>query len=152
MVRHLDKKRPTYTLLYFAAAWNPVVKTIEKDYERTTRLFKQFEHIKVDCDRAPLVKQYFDARVEPQFLILVKGGELRRVVGFNFERLHGFLEQATELHERDFQYWGDTKNAWERFYDNYDRFSRSGDYDRDAFRVFYEPQNDQWRGPGTDHL
>ena len=73
------------------------------------------------------------------------------MVGFNFERLHGFLEQATELHERDFQYWGDSKHTWERFYDNYDRFSRSGDYDRDAFRVFYEPQNDQWRGAGTNH-
>ena len=45
---------------------------------------------------------YFDARVEPQFLILINGGELRRTIGFNFERLHGFLEEATELHYRDF--------------------------------------------------
>jgi len=149
-VRYLDKKRPTYTLLYFSAAWNPVVKTIEKDYERTTNLFKQFEHVKVDCDLAPLVKQYFDARVEPQFLILIKGGELRRVVGYNFNKLHAHLEEATVLHERDFQYYGDSKHAWERFYDNYDRFSRSGDHDRDAFRVILEPVGDQWRGAGTN--
>ena len=41
------------------------------------------------------------------------------------------------------------KNQWERFYDNYDRFSRSGEYDRDAFRLVYEPNNDQHRGVGT---
>jgi hypothetical protein len=149
LVRHLDKRRPIYTLLYFTASWNPIIKHIEKDYERTTKLFKQFEHIRVDGDKAPLVKQYFDARVEPSFLILLNGGELRRVVGFNFERLHSFLEEATMLHERDYQYWGETKNQWERFYDNYDRFARTGDYDRDAFRLHYEPISDQWRGAGT---
>lgn len=149
MISHLDKTRPIYTLLYFSASWNPVIKHIEKDYENTTKLFKQFTHIKVDCDKTPLVKQYFDARVEPQFLILLNGGELRRMVGFNFEKLHGFLEEATLLHERDFQYWGDSRNTWERFYDNYDRFSRSGDYDKDAFKTHYESNNDQWRGAGT---
>lgn len=74
MIQHLDKRRPTYTLLYFTAKWNPIIKHIEKDYENTTKLFKQFEHIRVDCDLTPLVKQYFDARVEPQFLILLNGG------------------------------------------------------------------------------
>ena len=115
MVSYLDKKRPTFTLLYFSAKWNPIIPKIEKDYENTTAMFKNFEHIRVDCDRTPLVKQYFDARVEPQFLILLNGGELRRVVGFNFEKLHGFLNEASELHLRDFQYFGseDAKNVWE---------------------------------------
>ena len=151
MISYLDKKRPIFTLLYFTAKWNPIIPKIEKDYEATTTQYKQFEHIKVDCDQTPLVKNYFDARVEPQFLILINGGELRRVVGFNFERLHSFLDEATNLHYRDFEYWGtdESKNAWERFYDNYDRFSRTGDYDRDAFRISYEPLNDQHRGAGT---
>lgn len=96
-----------------------------------------------------MVKQYFDARVEPQFLILLNGGEFKRVIGFNFERLHGILEQTTELHHRDFKYWGDTKNQWERFYDDFDRFSRHGEHDRDALRLFTEPANDQHRGAGT---
>lgn len=95
---------------------------------------------------------YFDARVEPQFLILLNGGELRRIIGFNFERLHGFLEEATELHRRDFNYYGETGTQWERFYDNYDRFSRSGDYDKDAFRLVYESNSDQHRGPGTNEV
>ena len=33
MVKHLDDKRPTYTLLYFTASWNPMCAKIEKDYE-----------------------------------------------------------------------------------------------------------------------
>ncbi|MFM7854855.1 MAG: hypothetical protein ACKO96_23735 [Flammeovirgaceae bacterium] len=63
--------------------------------------------------------------------------------------MHGYLEEATELHYKDMEYFGESRNQWERFYDNYDRFSRNGDYDRDAFRLFYEPTNDQHRGPGT---
>ena len=84
--------------------------------------------------------------------MLFNGGELRRTVGFNFERLHGFLDEGVDLHYRDFQYYGsdETKNRWERFYDNYDRFSRTGDYDRDATRMSYETLNDQHRGAGTD--
>ncbi len=95
------------------------------------------------------MKLYFDARVEPQFLILLNGAELKRVIGFNFERLHSLLNHTTELHHRDFKYIGDTKNTWERFYDNFDRFSRTADYDRDAFRLYYEPIVDHWRGAGT---
>ncbi len=56
MITYLDKKRPTFTLLYFTAKWNPISPKIEKDYERTTSQFKNFEHIRVDCDRTPLVK------------------------------------------------------------------------------------------------
>ncbi len=56
MITYLDKKRPTFTLLYFTAKWNPIIPKIEKDYERTTSQFKNFEHIRVDCDRTPLVK------------------------------------------------------------------------------------------------
>ena len=74
---------------------------------------------------------------------------LKRIVGFNFEKLHFCLNQATELHFRDFQYYGDSGNAWERFYDAYDRFSRTGEYDRDALRIFVDSPNDKHRGVGS---
>ena len=151
LVKYLDKRRPTFTLLYFTASWNPVIPKIEKDYEKLASEFKNFEHFRVDCDKTPLVKQYFDARVEPQFLILLNGGELRRTIGYNFGKIGGYLNEASELHYRDFTYFGgdDVKNQWERFYDNYDRFARSGEYDRDSMRLVYEPINDQHRGVGT---
>lgn len=105
----------------------------------------------MDCDATPLVKFYFDARVEPQFLILLKGGELKRMTGYNFVKLQDTLDQAVELHHRDFQYYGETGNTWERFYDQFDKWARSGEYDKDAFRLFYEPIADAHRGPGTEH-
>ena len=39
VIQYLDKEKPTYTLLYFTAKWNPVIPKIEKDYENTTKQF-----------------------------------------------------------------------------------------------------------------
>lgn len=36
VIKFLDTKRPIFTLLYFTASWNPVIKHIEKDYENLT--------------------------------------------------------------------------------------------------------------------
>ena len=36
IIRSLDKKRPTFTLLYFSAKWNPMCAKIERDYENLT--------------------------------------------------------------------------------------------------------------------
>ena len=94
---------------------------------------------------------YFDTRVEPQFMILLNGGEFKRIIGYNFDRLHGFLDKTTECHLRDFNYIGNTQNQWERFYDDFDRYQRCGEYDRDPLRAHVESENDQWRGVGTDH-
>ena len=62
---YLDETRPQFTCLYFHAAWNPVCKKIEQDYENFTNNNANFTHIKVDCDMAPKVKLFFDARYEP---------------------------------------------------------------------------------------
>ena len=39
-IEYLDKKRPTFTLVYFTAKWNPIIPKVERDYEETTKLFK----------------------------------------------------------------------------------------------------------------
>eukprot|EP00349_Pseudokeronopsis_sp_Brazil_P004647 CAMPEP_0202967158 /NCGR_PEP_ID=MMETSP1396-20130829/11943_1 /ASSEMBLY_ACC=CAM_ASM_000872 /TAXON_ID= /ORGANISM="Pseudokeronopsis sp., Strain Brazil" /LENGTH=55 /DNA_ID=CAMNT_0049691903 /DNA_START=108 /DNA_END=271 /DNA_ORIENTATION=+ len=36
IIEYLDNKKPTYTLIYFTASWNPIIKQVEKDYENTT--------------------------------------------------------------------------------------------------------------------
>ena len=36
VIKHLDTLRPTYTLLYFTASWNPICGQIEQDYENLT--------------------------------------------------------------------------------------------------------------------
>ena len=53
VIKSLDKQRPTFTMLYFSAAWNPMCAKIERDYENLTTQHPQFTHIKVDCDETP---------------------------------------------------------------------------------------------------
>ena len=87
VVHSLDKERPTFTMVYFSAAWNPMCAKIQRDYENLTVERPEFSHIKVDCDATPLVKHYFDARVEPQFILLINGAEVARLIGYNFEKI-----------------------------------------------------------------
>ena len=151
IVKSLDASRPTFTMLYFSAGWNPMCDKIERDYENFVNTRGEFTHIKVDCDATPLVKKYFDARVEPQFLFLIKGGEIARLKGYNFTRIGEVADKVVRCHtSNEFGYYGDTGDAWERFYDEYDRWSRYGEHDRDAFRAYYDYNTDMHRGPGTD--
>ena len=139
-------------MIYFSAAWNPMCAKIEQDYENFVNATGEFTHIKVDCDETPLVKKYFDARVEPQFLFLIKGCEVERIVGYNFGKLEKIANQIVTCHStNEFGYYGSTGDQWERFYDEYDRWSRYGEYDRDSFRAYLDHNSDMHRGPGTDN-
>jgi hypothetical protein len=106
--------------------------------------------MRVDCDAAPTVKRYFDCRVEPQFLMLFHGGEMCRQIGYNFDRISDKLMECENAVKTDIGFYGDSKATWERFYDEFDRFARYGEYDRDGFRAYYEPLTDRHRGAGTD--
>ena len=94
--------------------------------------------MKVDCDATPHVKFYFDARIEPQFVLLLNGAEIKRQVGFNFNLVLDHMEAVTELHLNKANYWGDSGEHWERFYDQFDRFAASGMTDRDAMIMAVE--------------
>ena len=146
----LDKMRPQYTMLYFSAAWNPVCAQIERDYENLVNAHGEFTHIRVDCDKTPFVKNYFDARVEPQFIFLINGGEIDRVVGYNFELISKRAQKVVVANSTDqFGFHGRSGEAWERFYDDFDKWSRYGEHDRDGFRGWHDFNSDQYRGPGT---
>ena len=151
LIKYLDSKRPTYTCLYFHASWNPMCAEIETDYDNFTSNNAGFTHIKVDCDKTPKLKFYFDARVEPQFLLLLNGSEVKRQIGFNFNLVDSQLEEVRDFHMRSNNYMGDTGNQWERFYDSFDRWQKDGEYDRDAMRMMVDSQADTHRGPGTQN-
>jgi len=102
----------------------------------------------VDTDACPQVKMYFDARIEPQFLFLLNGMEMKRQIGFNFNLLEQHMEDIKELHN-DTSYYGNTGEHWERFYDSFDRWVINGHSDRDAMQVKVEDESDQNRGPGS---
>ena len=121
--------------MYFHADWNPNCKDIEKDYDLFTSNNSNFTHIKVDCDLTPKVKFYFDARVEPQFILLLNGAEIKRQIGFNFNLMETHLADVVDFHLNKADYHGSSGEQWERFYDAFDRFQKDGEMDRDATRV-----------------
>ena len=153
VIKYMDKNRPTFTLLYFTAGWNPKCAEIERDYEKMVAGQQSFTHIRVDCDKHFHLKRYFDARVEPQFLFLINGAEIHRQVGFNFDLIENTCERVIRAHNNDeFGYVGKTGETWERFYDSFDKWARYGENDRDSWRARYDTQVDQHRGPGTNHV
>ena len=88
--------------------------------------------------------------MEPQFIYLINGGEVARVIGYNFEKIEKTARHVVEAHSKnEFGYYGSTGKTWERFYDAFDKWSRYGENDRDSFRAKYESNSDQHRGPGT---
>ena len=67
---------------------------IEKDYEQLVKANSAFHHIRVDTDVTPKLKFYFDARVEPQFLFLINGGEIHRMIGYNFAKIDDMCKRV----------------------------------------------------------
>ena len=59
------------------------------------------------------------------------------------------MEEVTDLHLNKANYFGDSGDHWERFYDKFDRFAASGMADRDALIMKVDDQTDSHRGPGT---
>ena len=61
------------------------------------------------------------------------------------------MDTVQDLHLHKVQYYGDSGNTWERFYDEYDRFERWRAQERDNQVMGNPVVGDQHRGPGTDH-
>ena len=52
-VSHLDTRRPTFTCVYFRAAWNPYCDKMQKDYENFCNANGGWYHMMVDTDANP---------------------------------------------------------------------------------------------------
>ena len=81
--------------------------------------------------------------------MLLNGLEVKRQIGFNFNLVKEQCDSVIEYHTNENDYYGDTGNQWERFYDSFDRWQKDGEYDRDAMRMLVDSQADTHRGPGS---
>jgi hypothetical protein len=119
------------------------------DYENFCKEHAQATHFMVDCDRHQELKFYFDCRVEPQFLVLLNGSEMKRQIGFNFDLVSQHIKRVSDLHYKEFKYEGlsrdTTGDAHSRFYDNFDMDANTNEYERDTFKMRYDSQMDKHR-------
>ena len=139
--KFLSENKPTFTMLYFHAKWNPYCEQMEADYDATVKKFGQFTHIKVDSDLHPRIKYYYDARVEPHFLMLVNGGAFLRVTGFNFEHLHEKMQLTLDTHNQKLNYYGATGEHYEDYTDEFETRRRNLEMDRDHVKWYHEHEN-----------
>ena len=83
---------------------------------------------------------------------MINGGEVARVIGYNFAKITDTADRVVAAHgKNEFGYQGSSGKQWERFYDEFDRWSRYGEYDRDSFRAYLDYNTDMHRGPGTNN-
>ena len=68
-------------------------------------------HYKIDSDKHPRIKYYYDARIEPFFQLLLQGTNIKRITGYNFDYIR---QQATFVKDahNSFDYIGDDKGQW----------------------------------------
>ena len=82
--------------------------------------------------------------------MLINGGEIGRVIGYNFEKINSMAKRVVEAHNKnEFGYYGNSGSQWERFYDEFDRWSRYAEKDKDSFRAHLDFNSDMHRGAGT---
>ncbi len=141
MADHVSKTKPEYMLTYFHADWNPICAEIEDDVRKTFEKYGNFKCYKIDTDKHPRIKFFYDARVEPCWLIQLNGAELERIVGFNFEHIHHKLDETIRLHRQGFDYFGDGGNFWEKYTDILDVNRRDLEQDRDNMKIYPDYEN-----------
>ena len=99
----------------------------QENYQNFVDEHAGVSHIHVHCCVQPLIKRYFDTQAEPQLLVLVNGGKIKRKVSFNSKKISNSLLHLCLNVGSSFGHCRDSKNSWQRFYDEYDEFSRYGE-------------------------
>lgn len=85
----------------------------------------------VDCDKEERIRLYFGARYQPQFLVLLNGSPIERMIGYDLERLADILERVESGHRREFNYIEGSKDLKQNYFEQHDRYIRFVEAGRD---------------------
>jgi hypothetical protein len=91
---------------------------IENKYNDFLKSSGGWVHYKVDTDKIPRLKFYYDVRCEPFFQLLLNGANINRITGYNFEHLSKQMEFVKEAHNSKFSYYGNSKDQWVDYRDD----------------------------------
>ncbi|EGR33462.1 thioredoxin h2, putative [Ichthyophthirius multifiliis] len=93
---YLDKLKPRLAVIYFHSSWNPLCEKQDKDFEQLSNKFQEYQFISIDTDKAILARKYFGVKVEPEYLLLFQGQEMKRQTGQNAQKLEEKLKQVKD--------------------------------------------------------
>lgn len=82
----LNTTKPKLLCIYFTNNWNPIAIKSNKDYEKFTSQPTSFQNLRVDTDKHPRLKWFFDSKCEPGFQFFYFGNKISGFGGSNFER------------------------------------------------------------------
>jgi len=111
----LNTEKPKFLCIFFTNNWNPIAKEANKHYESFTSQPTAFKNLRVDTDKHPRLKWFFDNRCEPGFQFFYYGTKVSEFGGSNFDRA-----KAEMLRVQDYIY------------------SENPDFDRNRENVEYE--------------
>jgi hypothetical protein len=69
MKHWLNHTNPEWLLDYFTNEWNPICKKGEEGYNKFVSSCPKVIHLKVDSDKFPKLRWFFDAKVYNKYII-----------------------------------------------------------------------------------
>lgn len=92
----MAKTNPKLLCVYFTNDWNPIAKKGEEGYNDFVKNNGNIIHLKINSDKYPKLRWYFDAKMEPYMSLHYHGLQVVKMGGCNFEK---FTKQIKRTHD-----------------------------------------------------
>lgn len=60
---YLSTNKPTFTVVYFRAAWNPQCEEADRHIDQLSKEFSHVKIIKIDSDKSPMIARHYSVKV-----------------------------------------------------------------------------------------
>ena len=81
----LINQQPLFSAMYFRAAWNPMCKTADVNFQKYSDYNPHVLCTQFDCDQDDFAAKYYAIKHEPEFIRCLYGHEMARVIGDDLE-------------------------------------------------------------------
>ena len=123
-----------------------MIKKVEKDYENFCAEWSQLEHFRIDCDKHPDIRFYYNMRVQPSITVQLNGMIVKTIIGYNFQFVGNYLEEMLKQ-EKDLYYIEGVDKVYNRPYDEHDMKAGQEQHDIDIMRLEIDDYKDPDRQP-----
>lgn len=90
----MPKLNPEFLCIYFTNSWNPVSLRGEKSYSDFVIKTPEYAHLKINVDKYPKLKWFFDSKMEPGVHLYYFGVNLKNIGGINWDRTKLHMQRA----------------------------------------------------------